>query len=359
MPGEVPILVQHEHDRSHHWRRFVAILCFMEFYVTFVYAGTALWATHPSLYSSFSFAFHYTWSEVPLLVGAALLYLCGRSGWLGRSSSRAWLLVGVSVTSIMVLLELIATVRWLRDTNLAILGPGFAPPFAGDTLLNGLTAASAHIVLLVVMVTSLWANQPANKLLSAGHRPWTLSAAAFCFASIPFSFFGFDSTAPVIGQTFFRLTGDPRVIVIVYSGFVFLLATTGIALLRQWRLARTGALILAALNFVGIWYNWYPMSMLVHVAIRMLRISTPHFPMAEIDDRIWTQYDFGYLFVDSVRLIGPWLLIAIYAWRVPMRMPPDDGTPFPRRFCGNCYYNLHGNDSERCPECGCAIISPG
>ena len=36
-----------------------------------------------------------------------------------------------------------------------------------------------------------------------------------------------------------------------------------------------------------------------------------------------------------------------------MRLPPEDGTPYPRRYCGNCYYNLHGLDTaERCPECG-------
>ena len=41
-----------------------------------------------------------------------------------------------------------------------------------------------------------------------------------------------------------------------------------------------------------------------------------------------------------------------YAWKAPMRKPPDDGTPFPRRFCGKCYYNLHGIEANRCPECG-------
>ncbi len=62
------------------------------------------------------------------------------------------------------------------------------------------------------------------------------------------------------------------------------------------------------------------------------------------------------MFVYSVMMAGPWVLIAFYAWRVPMRKPADDGSPYPRRYCGNCYYNLYGVDSQRCPECGVELV---
>jgi len=128
-------------------------------------------------------------------------------------------------------------------------------------------------------------------------------------------------------------------------------------LLYRSRLARTGALILAAVNVVGVWCIWYPISMLVRIAIHAMMMSLPL--TAEIDEGIlWTQHDFLCLFVTPIRLVGPWLLIAIYAWKAPMRKPPDDGTPFPRRFCGKCYYNLHGIDANRCPECGTVFEPP-
>lgn len=356
MPGEVPILIQHEHDRPDHWRRFVAVLCFMEFYVTFVYAGTLIWCDDHSVFSSFAWALIYPWIRVLLFAGAVALYVCGRSLWRGKGRGRLWLWLGLTTTFLMALCEVAAVTRLTLTMGYPFLsGPA---PTVGGALWLGLWSGSVHLVLLAVIALSLWATQRNNRLIQTGRQPWILCAATFCFASIPFAIFGEDSTTSVIGQALLSSSRDPTFLVLAYFISVALLLGTGIALLCQWRWARTGALILAAVNITGVWYNWYPISMLVHIAIRMLRIATPHFPIDEINQRMWTQYDFINLLVDPVRLVGPWLLIAIYAWRVPMRMPPDDGTPFPRRFCGNCYYNLHGIESNRCPECGCATISP-
>ncbi|MBI4582099.1 MAG: hypothetical protein HY718_20550 [Planctomycetes bacterium] len=51
------------------------------------------------------------------------------------------------------------------------------------------------------------------------------------------------------------------------------------------------------------------------------------------------------------------LLIAIYARRYPMRVPPEDGSPWPRRYCGQCGYNLHGIEAAECPECGRRLVA--
>jgi hypothetical protein len=67
------------------------------------------------------------------------------------------------------------------------------------------------------------------------------------------------------------------------------------------------------------------------------------------------RYAFTKIFVDSVFTAGPWLLIAVFAWRVPMTRLPEDGSPFPRRYCGKCRYNLHGLDTNVCPECGAKL----
>ncbi len=352
-----PILARHEHDRPHHWRRFLAALCFMEFYVTFVYAGLAIWDDDPGLwFDPAAEVLRLTWIRIPLLVGAAMLYLCGRGLWRGGRSARIWLWLGVVSAFSMFACEVVAGAIWSSSAN-----PYFAPRLAtpiGTAILAGFGSGSVHLVLLAVMGVGVWITRPNNRLLLTTTAPWVYCAAAFCFMSIPCGLLGQDNVAQMIGWAMFQRTSISSFFLVAGFISVALLTATAAALLYRSRLARTGALILAAANVVVVWYIWYPTSMLVRIAIQALRMATPL--RAEIDEStIWTQFDFLGLFVNPVRLVGPWLLIAIYAWRAPMRQPPDDGTPFPRRFCGKCYYNLHGIEANRCPECGTEFESSG
>jgi len=56
--------------------------------------------------------------------------------------------------------------------------------------------------------------------------------------------------------------------------------------------------------------------------------------------------------------VGPWLLIAVWSWRAMVLSRLEDGSPYPRRYCGRCYYNLHGLESEVCPERGSRLKPP-
>jgi hypothetical protein len=56
--------------------------------------------------------------------------------------------------------------------------------------------------------------------------------------------------------------------------------------------------------------------------------------------------------VAPVQWAGPWFLVAMFAYRAWMHPLPDDRSPYPRRYCGRCRYNLLGVTSPRCPECG-------
>ncbi len=350
MHHAAPILVRHKHDRPQHWRRFVAVLCFMEYYVTFVHAGLAIWGDGHGLWLDPTAAvLRLTWTRIPLLVGAAMLYLCGRGLWRSRRSERTGLWVGVVSLFLMVVCEVVAGAIWSSSAN-----PYFATRSAtpiGTAILAAFGSGSVHLVLLAVLIVGVWITRPDNRLLKTTTAPWVYCAAAYCLMSIPCGLLGQDDIAYMIGWAMFQRTSISSFFLL--AGFISaaFLSATAAALLYRSRLARTGALILAAANIVVVWYNWYPISKLVRIAIHALLMSVPL--QAQLDESaVWTQHDFLGLFVNPVRLVGPWLLIAIYAWKVPMRKPPDDGTPFPRRFCGNCYYNLRGIEAGRCPECG-------
>ncbi len=345
-----PILVRNEHDRPQHWRRFVAALCFMEYYVTFVYAGLAMWDDDPGLFfDPLAGALQISWSRIPLLLGAAMLYLCGRGLWRGGRSEKTWLWLGIAVLFLMIVCEVVAATMW--SSSRILIWPPRTPAPIGNAILAGFRSASVHFVLLAVLAVGVWLTRPNNRLLRTTTPSWVYCAVAYCLMSIPCGLLGQDNIAHTIGWALFQWTSNSSFFLMAGFSFALLLLATGAALLYRSRLARTGALILAAANIVGVWYMWYPISMLVRIAIHAMMMAAPL--SAGIDEgTIWTKHDFVCLFVNPVRLVGPWLLIAIYAWKAPMRKPPDDGTPFPRRFCGNCYYNLRGIEANRCPECG-------
>ena len=79
----VPVLVQNHPAPDTSWMRFVAVLCFIEFYVYFVHIGHELWTSDPPGPRTVNNPRIY-WLGGILLVRACAFYVLGRSLWLNR-----------------------------------------------------------------------------------------------------------------------------------------------------------------------------------------------------------------------------------------------------------------------------------
>ena len=342
MPSTVPIIVQHEHERPRDWQRFVAVLCFMEFYVTFVYAGTSLWSDDPKIFFYPWLSHAAPWACIAMMGGALLLFVAGRGLWCGRGPEERWLWLGLVSVCVLLALEVL---------SIGLAQAGFAP-----TPLHAAQqfASCAYVAPLGALILCIPLTHARSRLRETGTAAWVYCAAAFCLASVPGWIFRGHATMASVGYAGWRTTGNYAYVLVAHLANGALPLVTCVALLLRKRTARTAALIVATVVGVSQWYDWYPLSQLVRVATGALRLRHG-FP--DIGSRVWTNHDFVSLFVEPVRVIGPWLLIAIYAWRVPMRKPPEDGSPFPRHFCGKCHYNLHGAVSTICPECGSELAA--
>lgn len=344
MPSTVPIIVQHEHERPRDWQRFVAVLCFMEFYVTFVYAGAYLWGNdftimdYPRLWQAAS------WTCVSMICGALLLFVAGRGLWRGECSAERWLWLGLVSVCGLLAMQAVAIAASLSGAG------ANAPPTPVPIwpMCMGLVSSS-YVAPLGALILCTQLARSSSRLHGTGTATWVYCAAVFCLGSVPGWIFRGHANLTSVGYAGWRTTGNYTYILVAHFANAALPLVTCVALLLRWRTARTAALIVATVVGVSQWYDWYLISEYVNLAIGASRLAHG-FP--DIGYRVWTNHDFVCLFVEPVRVIGPWLLIAIYAWRVPMRQPPEDGSPFPRHFCGNCHYNLHGTVSTICPECG-------
>ena len=124
-------------------------------------------------------------------------------------------------------------------------------------------------------------------------------------------------------------------------------------LIARWRMARTVALVAAAVEVTvtARWIAWWGLYYYADVGWHLVRAGIQPTKWLWLESFIGNRNCVLQMFC-TVANAGPWLLIAIYAWRVPMRAIPDDGSPYPRRYSARCYYNLHGINPDRCPECG-------
>jgi hypothetical protein len=151
---------------------------------------------------------------------------------------------------------------------------------------------------------------------------------------------------------FFHLAYSSPGAWIGHGAYVFFVMGTIIFLSFGSPLARTIALLLAVLSGVLAWRSSWHLPSLINSSVQMLMYSVPPHFLRQEYRYIFSDLQFLGSFVQPVAMVGPWLLIALYARYVPMRFPPEDGTSFPRRYCGKCWYNLRGLAPNRCPECG-------
>jgi uncharacterized paraquat-inducible protein A len=53
-------------------------------------------------------------------------------------------------------------------------------------------------------------------------------------------------------------------------------------------------------------------------------------------------------------------MIAWYGRKIPPQLPsPHPDIPLPQSFCPRCRYNLHGQQTGRCSECGQVLLMNG
>lgn len=327
----------------------------MEFYASFVCYGLTVWNTNGEFYTGpLNIQLSDDRVGIPLVAGTAFIYLCGRGLWRGGRNESRWLYVGIFGLLSIILFEgtVAAMDSMIFDSSLSPAGlRDVLDAITPTTLLAGTQAAFFHFPLFVTL-SVLWL---VTRLNSRWHRNdkslWIYCAAAYCLAWVP---------AAAIETSMARMTFDPAMpdfTSIPGSQYaigivdVALLVSTAIFLLRGSRIARSTASMMATVNTVAVVTNWFILAWLVNISIDALMYLVPFSTSVDMPYTC-TKHDFMWLFVLPAYYVLPWLLIAGYAWRVPMRKPPEDGTPFPRRYCAKCLYNLYGNKSDRCPECG-------
>lgn len=327
----------------------------MEFYVSFVCSGVTIWGEGRGPWGNPMFgALGAEWSRILLFAGTAFLYFCGRGLWYGGRHENRWLWVGIGGLLFLTACEAIAATtlslgRYSPPQGLEF-GLSLDSPML-DAIWAGTQAAFVHIPLLLSLVALYWVMRPDGRLRRTSKAPWLYCAATYCFACIPMIA---SESNLVVGEFGYALTpalGITLAHLAIGATYGSLILATGVALLYGSRFARSGALFTGTVNAVAVGASWFVISWLVSNSVTALLNSVPFATPVE-RPYSWTNHDFMWLCVFPAHYVLPWLLIAIYAWRVPMRKPPDDDTPFPRRYCAKCHYNLYGNESGRCPECG-------
>jgi hypothetical protein len=332
---------------SGEWRRFVAVLCFLVFYVDFVNGGTILGSAAQGARRVHSFAgTTQAWFGLIQFVSSIVVYLCGRSAWYGGRFARWWMALAA-----VTLLAVTAFDISIQE-EFVFYGPRPSVPEKVFCYEQSLT----RLPCLLAVVTGLWLSRWRAPWLGRRARAWVIVAVA--------SLIGLS-----IAPSYALRIGLWGVFAYPYLGAVLLffaglsLISAGLLIAGR-RIVRLGVLIVAGTDlYLLVLYTRQGLAVLIRNAILTLYFSVP---LAQRPLRLPPAFRFGvawlnreqfyWVCVDLVRDIGPWLLIAYYARRYPMRLPPDDGSPWPRRYCGNCGYNLHGLESQLCPECGRQLV---
>lgn len=361
MKSKTPIYVVHEPDRGRTAFRFVAVLCFVEFYVYFVCFGMTIWTQGGVFLGSPSALLDSElWLRITAFATTPILYLCGRALWRCRRRPTFWLLTGIICQTTLVLLELLAGAMdsTYYDSSEFLQDPASAVQLLSPSaLLAGVQEARAHIPLWVTLIVLWRVTRPAVKAQASHRAYWVWCAAAYC---ITWALSVLSQDSHVCGFFHYAM---PHVTDIAGSAYLpitlygLVLIGTAYLLLTDSRIARSMAMIVAAVHLVVVSEALLVISHLVRIATDALMYSVPFSTPVE-RPYVLTKHEFIWSCVMPAHYLIPWLLIAVYAWRVPMRKPAEDDTPFPRRFCAHCLYNLYGNKSDRCPECGHALSLP-
>ena len=106
MPRSSAIVLRSSSDASAEWRRFVAGLCFIEFYYQFATAGVTLWnKTHPGFRIHARLDPSESCYLIELSAGilrAIAFFFIGRALWRRKRSVSFWLICGILASLAMI-----------------------------------------------------------------------------------------------------------------------------------------------------------------------------------------------------------------------------------------------------------------
>ncbi len=327
MPSDTSLSVDSRLQTRECWKPFLAALCFIQFYVGFVTCGRSLYDHWPSSGGPTK----YFGLALLGLGQATLLLLIGRSlcrrhrlplktvivlgllaaGYMWKAAPDSWMFQGWAVRWPPALI-------WFHNNQAVFL---WASLFAVAILPGVLPCGRKRVFPIWVQLAVCWVM-------------WRLAFSGLLHLYPPFAF--------SIGYAWDGITATAGLIVVA----------AGLLLGRSF--AAAAALVVGLLTAGTHITGAYVITKFVDAAIGALLASSPY-PTVNPVPWPWillNQHAFRAVAVEAIADAGPLVVIAYFARRYPLRPPPDDGSPFPRRYCGACGYNLHGIDDDRCPECG-------
>lgn len=328
MCPSTPIIVLDSPKPDEAWQRFAAVLCFLEAFYHFTVDGRWISGFFGPLLSGFPAGCDLLWITMQLrpVVFAAL----GVALWSRHRSANLlfWLAVGVCLAQIGAI--------WQHQMNLrgSLAAARGAKPFPTSMMVRHVgEAALRETGWFALAVAGYWCHSRSRLATREGRHPWVVCAGTWfgaqCLACV---------TLNVAGPWASAIVPLPRSLWLLQqyvTGVVFAAAAAG--LFFQWRQVRWLTLVCCLCALAGSLFLDLRMYGYVFLTEGLrkgipdwLRICMP-----------------GY-----VLSVGQWALVTWFAFRIPMVQETDDGSPFPRLYCGDCHYNLHGLDTVRCPECG-------
>jgi hypothetical protein len=348
------VVIREQPDQPTDWRKFVAILCFIEFYSQFVLHGQGVSLfLRPPREALNDEAFYVVLHGGLAMMRAVMLYGYGRALWFNKPSACRWLLRAIVVSlsmSAVVIVDVcfgspprpLHYIDWMSQS-------GFSSTNSRATA--ALLRNADHLPWLLALLTGAWSVRHHRGPGASRVKPWVFIAAAWCLGIIPLPFWQSLETTGRLFPLSWWLSIYSLPISALLPAYGLVPLVVGVLLVLTRKIARTLALLPVVTDLVVILLSTYRLNLYCWAAIEAMLLNV------EQKAPFWTifllnQQTFQWLFAEFPATVGPWLLIAFYTWRVPMRWPAEDGSPHPRRYCGRCGYNLHGVTSDCCPECG-------
>lgn len=334
----VPTLIQDRRETGDDWRWFAALMCMCLFIPEFVKTGTYIWEIgagdgYPRSVESVSIV-TWLWLVRAICFAGISLALVHKS-----RTILIWILVLLVLTGIGMSAGL-----WkeFHEYDPSLPFPRGTDPSSPLAILNTIYGWSGQRLPWIAMfVAGVWCRRAARRGVVYRTRTWAIMAAAWCLGDCAVLW----SWSHGLNQLIYATAPQPMHLELsIYLPVA--MVSTGMLLLWRSTFARATALILVAAGVAlhirevylwsllhGAYFGWFP--------------DGPYYGKAP-----WTRFVFAAHFVEPFINVGPWLIIACFARWAPMANPPEDASPFPRRYCGRCGYNLHGLTTTRCPECG-------